>query len=246
MAFGRFRRRRRRLSQWFPVLGTETHVPQGTVEDNVAYQDLDFDVSNNVPNTLVVALTWDNKPEQQLGVAGNTTFPSIADWEQSGWQLDSIVGCVPLLAFKSGTQAAGTLFVTAAFEVLRIDPGTGNPLSATPELDYDPQLANNIRDPWIWRRSWILDPGTDTGGTTNFSGWPRTNTLYTGSGANHVFQTKSRRRIGPEERLFFICTARHFPVTSDLTGRETHLTGMLDYRIIGRAVKTTNRRNASR
>lgn len=246
----RFRsRRRRRTRQWFPVLGTETHITGGTAKNDVAWQEGSETIIGNDPVTVVVALTWDFQAEEEVEL--NTGFPTLADFEQSAWFLDGIVGKVFFGSFPDPELPAGfgPIAITAGFEVLRVDSASGAPIAtgADIETSYDPQLAFNIRDPWIWRRTWIIEPSvSDTGLIFSQRQWPATNVNYGSAVDGPHIETKSKRKIAQEERLFFIFTARHFPVGADLSLRHTGLNWMLDYRLIGRSLKATNRRNASR
>lgn len=242
-------RRRRRQRVWLPVLGTETHITGATAANDVAAQFDSGTVSGNTPLTFVHSLTWDFPAEQQI--VNNAGFPSLADFEQSGYLLDSIIGKCFVAANIDDQHATSfrPLQVTAGFEVLRVDAGTGLPVATgtTIEEDYDPTLAFNIRDPWIWRRTWILEPqGNNAGVVFSDRQWPCSTAKYGSVSDGPHIETKSRRRVGPEERLWFILTARHYPANIDLTNASTFVEWMLDYRLIGRPMKMSNRRNASR
>lgn len=248
------RRRRRRTGQWFPVLGQETEAGEGS-ENDIAAQHFTMAVGGNTPSVTVLGLTWDFPTEEQI-VLGQG-LPSLADWQGSAWFLEKVVGHLFISHAGEAVPETKALYVVAALIVLRVDESDGSPLATGTAFanQYDPALMQNIRDPFIWRRSWILgqnlksvnnNAGTVMDDMTNAAGWPSNNVAYASSMDNHHIDTKSKRAIKDEERLFLALSARHYPWTVDATGLNSVLDCAFDYRIVGRLIKATNKRNASR
>jgi len=176
-----------------------------------------------------------------IGNGGTDEFPIVADFtqenpaigsaaetlsdlENSGYRLRRIVGKIFVSSVANandpnGNTNASWLVVTAGIMVRRIDEATGVSHAFTAgEAAVDDTL--NVRDPWIWRRSWSL--GAVVVESTNAQqdalplgvigasvGIPRNNWSHGPSALDgpHV-DAKTARIIGPEERLVLNVTAR--------------------------------------
>lgn len=204
---------------------------------------------NSIPGTVggaevaVIPLVKD----EPLNITATTS--SLGDLEGSAYRLRRIVGKIFVLAQRTVTQVGAEGFntlVTAGFIVLKTDE-QGVPL-ATGASAYDVSNLDNIRDPWIWRRTWFVsDPNSvlDSGIGHNFLPGPSTNMEY-GSVADgpHV-DAKTARVIGDEERLFMVVTA------TSADGNNAQLLKSVgvffDLRVLGSMRKQSgNRRNSSR
>jgi len=244
------RRRKRAKYTWMPTLGgvsTSGDTSRGTAAFG---QIIDVDSDTAVRNGFVTSLVPDETFQPD---AAQTEQVSLRDFtEGQDWFLKRIVGKVWVGVAQSIPSVQDQVswrncWVTAAFFVAKAKDT--NP--EVPDLDfdeYDPQESQNVRQPWIWRRSWLL---TDFGVTPNTHrqySYPSSNTLNTGSGqmdGPHV-DAKTARRIRREERLWFVAAAYGFSgavldfggVVSD---SQLQIAVNVDYRILGQMRRSTNR-----
>lgn len=247
-----FRRRRNNVS-WFPTLQQEPDIPEGctgtTFVDwpNWLIGSITVNPSADCPGekTQVIDLTWDFPVEEELFV---DQVPSLADFQGSGWRLRRMVGNLTVAAFDiSQTQtqvSAQPCMIGAGLIVLKVDDG-GNPLQ--PDASYSPLKWKNIRDPWAWRRTWVLQPNYySAGGFIEHQTYPATNVEYGTAVGGPYFDAKTNRRIGQEERLFLCIDAQRRNFSAIPQSVATSIEWTLDYRLLGNLMKETNRRNASR
>lgn len=210
-----------------------------------------------IPQQHVVSLVPDETFFPDQASAANSSLRDLTEGQD--WFLRRIVGKVwvgcsqtsPTQVRAMGVSPGWPSFLCgAAFFVARAkddDP-------ETPDLEvreYDPLGAENIRQPWIWRRTWLLtDFGIqDVAGTPHFSLWPSSNMLNTGGGVldGPHLDAKTARRIRREERLWFTTSVVPFNYFVD-DGNGANVSGTaqqaitwnLDYRILGQLRKSKN------
>lgn len=239
-----FRRRRRKLVTWLPNL--ERQVGPNDIPVNFIANSIAVDGRGAV-TSAAETLVRDQPQADSL---------ELADFTQGGYLLQRIVGKLHIAML--GQSAEGSLypayaFVTAGFEVNRVDQQGDLLAGATPDI-YGPYTPLNERDPWLWQRSWVVSNGKTT--PTVAAGYTDASIAWNGINAPgnqwngsvqdgpHI-DVKVKRRIGPEERLcFWISTWQE----DDLG--ETALPGdvyyILQYRVLATPIRTSNRRNASR
>jgi len=151
--------------------------------------------------------------------------------------------------------------VTAGFFVARADTAVlSQPIGTGAEgnLLYSPQVAANTRQPWIWRRSWILGvdgfgPGlTEDLGVTIPTGsvirgrgsFPSNNLGYPGVLDGPHVDAKTGRRVRLNERLFFACSASYYtPGGIAPTTWNTNVQVMVDCRYLGALRRPKGRSN---
>lgn len=184
-----------------------------------------------------------------------TQATSLADLEQSGYRLRRIVGKLVFQMLQGAAVAAGDVniaIVTAGFIIRRIDQQdlTGRSLAAVLGGTGDElSVANldNIADPWIWRRSWVLaDVVNSTAVDVNATAFPLSNTQYGGGVLDgpHI-DAKVARVVGPEERLFFCVTTEG--INGQPQGNPGAVLLLSDLRVLASMRNQVgNRRNASR
>lgn len=164
---------------------------------------------------------------------------SLADVESTGYRLRRIVGKIWCAVDQVVQDDAGTVMCTAGIMVRRVDAG------GAPVANSDPGNFNNMCDPWVWRRSWLLANAASTNTEDTFLITMPTANTQLGSVADgpHVDQ-KTARLVGPEERLFLTCGATLMNGQNEGTMRVRWAT---DLRVLG-SMRTSsgNRRNASR
>lgn len=252
-------RRKRARYNWFPVLGTESDVFDEGDFFAPASGRLHVTIADPAPMDIV-SLTWDYPTEVEEGF---DTIPSLADFQGSEYQLERTVGKFFVQVNTTNAQAdpapeqAVRCLVVAALIVLRVDEKTGAPLRSGDLSEYSPMLSENIADPWIWRRSWILaEEHTWPSQASIFynrfqQGFPRSNALYGDIESGPHVDTRSVRRIRKEERLFLIVQAfkldANFIPEAPQEGEPLpDIQYLFDYRILGKLVKASARGNTSR
>lgn len=244
------RRRRRSKYTWFPTLGTvfTTTPPE---EDPVSYHDAGFLIPRTyVPGSLTTGATPTN------GVA-TYTFPIVPDFtaettfaasgndfslrdrvEGQDWLLKRLVGKIFLTTGQLQTNTTGwdAVRITAGFFVARAEDDQQNQVDLFEE-EFNTMAADNVQDPWIWRRSWMLSSRVTTTPNSGFAG----NNTILGAGifdGPHI-DSKVARRITREHRLWFVVNAAGFDVDGDPAGgraAETEnpfISGWLDLRVLG-------------
>lgn len=256
----RMRRRRKGARvAWFPNLSQEPSLPETCGQDFPAtkwpvWLNGDFTVdSGDCPceNTQVADLTWDFPAEEEVLL---NQVPSLADFQGSAWRLRRCVGnlfvhVTDASASPSFATSFSKVIIGAGLMVLRTDE-TGNPLSV--DSEYSPLAQKNIRDPWIWRRTWILQPLAGRLNDVSLSfisnigppgAYPASNVMYGTAVGGPSMDAKTNRRIGLEERLFLCIDGQYvnYPGTNPVL-----VNWHFDYRLLGSLMRETNRRNASR
>lgn len=225
---------------WLPAL------PEASISNDGIILVVEHDISGPTGSriTSVHSLTLDNPAEQAVAVGDST---SLSDFEGSAYRLRRIVGKF-FGAITQNQDAAGlptAVITTVGFIVLRVDPITGLPVGGgAADANYSPQAFGSERDPWIWRRSYILSNALAA--NTFANAWPTATTDYGSVSDGPHIDAKTARVVKDEERLFFVISTSVFERLG--TGQETTpVKYALDYRILASMLKMSgNRRNASR
>lgn len=238
----RFRRRRRSPVTWLPNWGGQTAANEDVnfIGGNLA---VDF---RGVQSTFTFPLLKDAQDE---------TGTTLADYTQGGYLLKRIVGKL-FCNMRQFTPAEGTktppwCIFSAGIEVLRTDQTNLPAGLAAPVLNYGTLDRDNERDPWIWRRDWILANGqvdlAGYGAAAEAFAWGNTNNQEYGSVMDgpHV-DAKVGRRIGPDERLYISLTTLFNQATLLEPAQDGEVAFRFIYRVLGVPIRSTNRRNASR
>lgn len=192
--------------------------------------------------------------DQGSSTLGGTTAAlqdkTLADVAESGYRLRRIVGKLFFAAAQDTLSQLGdatTWIVTAGFIVRRVGAngqsvasiasGGSGLLLSTVSLD-------NLADPWIWRRSFVVS--NIVGPTLDHATFPFVNNLQMGSALDgpHVDQ-KTARIVGPEERLFLSVSVSGTNGNSQTSPGAILMLG--DLRVLGSLRSNVgNRRNANR
>lgn len=217
------RRRRRNQGTWLPVLGT---VPADSDCDKLSHFTMQLEVPQTGPcGSIFGILPVVFDTPQEPDALANTD--ALTDLVGNEYFLKRIVGKLHLgIKEQSDTAQHAISFpyyyiATAGFFVARaqdesIAGGSSLPIGGLLYNQYAPQIREVIREPWIWRRSWVLgsavkDAELRASFGTNFAtsqGWPQNNSTY-GSiqDGPHVDQ-KTKRRVRQDERLWFTIQVR--------------------------------------
>lgn len=183
--------------------------------------------------------------DQPQNIAGLTS--SLADTEGSAYHLRRIVGKI-FVEFDQqiATPHAQTVAVTVGFMVIEVEPSLNFlPKSATFD-DYNCANLDNIRDPWIWRRTWVV--GANEVGGSQFSVPPQNNFSFGSGGVMdgpHI-DAKTARSVKDEQRLAMVITTTQ--ISPSAAGADVGVIVVTtDLRVLGSLRKQSgNRRNASR
>lgn len=257
----RGRRRRRARSTWFPNLGITIASEGGT---SAFYS---FNRSSLQPNTDSSVAPWVGGsgiwqpfdcfaliPDQTAQISAHDADFTLRDYvEGQDWLLDSIVGSIHV-----GINATNTnldpgqepneqwatiavtvgIFVADAIEENQIHPDIAS------NREIDPTNVDNIRQPWVWRRTWLLsNPGTIFAGQQTAGGWPSTNTFVTGNLGPGI-RTKTKRRIRRNQRIWLIAACTGFDFNNISVGGDPEtqpvVNIMADLRICGKMRRSHN------
>lgn len=125
-------------------------------------------------------------------------------------------------------------------------------------FDYNPLHPACAREPWIWRRTWIISlgnnfssggsiinaGGANIAGVTNGGGmyFPPTNVHYGDAEAGTRIDAKTARRVRQDERLYFAFASRAWKLSQAITnGAPLPIVGHTDIRLLGQMRKPHNR-----
>lgn len=199
-----------------------------------------------VPTIYVTPIVPDETffPDQ-TAAAGST----LRDFtEGQDWFLKRLVGKLAVSIEQSSPGEGGSTYPTimfgAAFFVARADDNNPN----FPDLqgqEYDPLGSQNIRQPWIWRRTWILSNQAAPVPGSGLPPWPTNNEVFGSALDGPHIDAKTARRIRREERLWFCANAYggvQFPGDENIGvsfGGKAYFT--LDYRVLGAMRRSNNR-----
>lgn len=223
------RRKRKTKYTWLPPQGTsqESGAAVGTIRSNF----IDLNSAGN-PVVGCIPCIFD-EPQDQPYPAGTEPLVNLLGNE---YFLRRIVGKV-FVNLDINQEGTGTgavsgypaVIATAGFFVARCDPANLNqPIEFTTQSNvYDPQAQITQREPWIWRRSWLL-AGGDLGlglafadkdhlnafNQTLFTAFPSSNIRYPGVLDGPHVDAKTARRVRQHERLFFGFSAQTYPIGS--------------------------------
>lgn len=240
------RRRRRTRGTWFPNLGSfasENSSGSGRV--------FSITLGSADPETIITPLTYDVEFGED---ADSEISTSLSDIVGSEYVLQRIVGSLfvyRIPAISAGVDVSPAILFTAGFFVARqndsaVAPGIDSPVgsaSAQERQDnYSPMDSDNIREPWIWRRSWILGAGLNQSNsgagvplpasTIDAGSFPCSNVYYGSLRDGPHIDSKVKRRVAQDNRLWLALTAKTWTFPS-VPVPEVEVRGYVDYRLYG-------------
>jgi len=243
------RKRRKTRYTWMPALGGTVNSGE-SAKGNTGFGFLQT-IANDATafNSTVISLVPD---ETFLPDQANTNQVSLRDFtEGQDWLLKRIVGkCVVGVErtrqVVTETTSWANVTCCAAFFVARAQDDN----QELPDLtidEYDPLESQNVRQPWIWRRTWVLSDGgvADNTRTNLLPAFFSDNIQYTNAMDGPHIDAKTARRIRREERLWFVFSAVPFTHAADdggaVSASTMRLSVNVDYRILGTLRKSNNR-----
>lgn len=269
------RKRRRTKFTWLP--GDGTTVTAGAIQQDVVAFSLQVNLGTGTDSALSSGLVSNviadfNPPE-------DTGQTSMADSLGSEYLLKRIVGKVFVEAFQEGIVGQATTFTLGeqnsaivscgffvapySYDTATRAPNIGQPIGieGDPHITpYNPNLVQVIREPWIWRRSWLLTPGGSLG-AWDYPGaqhqstiaadfalgagtFPSNNTGFPGVLDGPHVDAKTARRIRKHERLWFAMQGTLMPEGSTVDPDKWsafRIRSVVDVRCLGMTRKAHNR-----
>lgn len=244
--FPRFRRFRRNRGVWFPVLGNGWNADEGD------YRSASFsgatptvpDSRGDGPTQNVFPLTRDITQFVNTSTDLDVSLRDIVEGQE--WKLNRLVGQLHVDVSERNTTVQNTSWplveISAGIFVAR----TGDFDQTLPDLTFDevdPLQARNAQNSWVWRRNWILS--RPLASNVGFSAVPCSNGWLAEPSGPYI-DTKVKRRIGREQRLWFIIGAMGWEgVTTQMTPdsgiEQPFVRFNLDLRIHGQMVRAKGR-----
>lgn len=245
-------RRRKSKYIWLPGLGSPeiTDIPE-SADNGFSFSCSAQDRGAIATSAFALFPILEDTPQEVTSTQENV--PNIVDFIGTDYVIKRIVGKVFLEALQVAADTPPTAIVTAGFFVARAeDANPVVPIEANNTTqavsNYDPNFVDNIREPWIWRRSWMLSNTGSTNASTNAFRTNRSNNMEYGSiqDGPHI-DAKTGRRVRNDERLWFACSAR-IPTTdsAELTNDPAIsivVNGYLDVRVLGALRRARNKSN---
>lgn len=241
-------RRKRRFS-WLPTLGSRSELGQAA-----NFQPFRVQVQpGSGPSMLnqwasqtafaVFPLTLDKPLEAgEVEIAEGDAAGRLQAIVGQEWFCERIVGhfFVSYDLPDTGQRVPPAVLVTLGFFVARAGDaaglqGAGLPIGfsgAETFRSYSPVSQNAIREPWMFRRSWMLGGAVQPG--EGFSALPTSNVFYGDALSGPKIDVKSVRRIGNDDRLWAACTTTSFGEAGG-AGEITvgNISCLLDLRVLG-------------
>lgn len=241
-----------------PVLG---HVEEGDVL-SYAFAD-QLILSDGLTNVLNAGdaggvqvgpkvLVPDFTPEQSAVAAdlGSTLHDRVAG---NAWLLNRIVGKLHFACHSNQGDVADPdvtwagIYLTFGIFVARAKDDNQGVADLTPK-EADPTQVDNQMNPWVFRRSWILSNPLFVAVNGNVPQWPSTTSGYGSMADGPHIDSKSKRIIQREHRLFYVVNARGYDgrtlgVSGDTT-LQPSFSGLLDLRVYG-ALRGGHQKNSS-
>lgn len=250
------RKRRRTRGTWFPNIGTANDD-----EDNLQGRFFQINFPGGSGQEIALTpLTFDEpKTDDTLGASD----VSLADVIGSEYVLQRIVGKLFIARHAADTVVDGAftdaqpaVLVSAGFFVARandsssgggVDTPIGSASAAEIRDNYSPLEIDTVREPWIWRRTWILGSQVSSGRLTNeplnsqsARRYPMSTALYGSVADGPHIDSKVKRRVRQDQRLWFSVAACTYPPQTAVDTGQLAILGYLDYRLFGSLRKAQN------
>jgi len=239
------RRRRPNNGTWLPT--STTDLGDGYNGSNVETQGLYGSLGvlgEGAVSTYLLPLTADTPIEGDAFAINN----SLADIVGSEYFLKRIVGkfyCAYTEAAEGGFDFCK---VALGFMVCRADSAlpdipigapsatfwsNADPTAQAAFNSYSPLAAETVREPWIWRRSWVL--------ASSSASLPRSTANFGSVLDGGHIDAKTKRRVVNDERLFMALSVCRWPYTNAGLGDAGSIDFDIDLRLFASLRKARNR-----
>lgn len=204
-----YRRRRRNRGLWLPIEPTLFGAGETIAAATFHQEQYDAPVENGeITPPISVPVAFDRTFDDDT-TSGQSVQTMRDLTEGQDYFLDRIVGKVWGEVGIQDDDPIETL-LCMAFAILPVSDGQ----PGAPALSNDsrnPLLAQNVMEPWIWRRTWKLyNPTVEAAGPVGQAVIPIGPATVSQYGSvmdgGHV-DAKTRRRVRHNERLFFVSSA---------------------------------------
>lgn len=200
-----------------------------------------------------------------------TQTSSLADQIGSEYVIERIVGNLYASVTAPGDDEPTVInpkvvIVTAGIFIARANDadsggGANTPIGSASALErfnnYSPMSPDTTREPWMFRRTWILASGRESNAfalrPTPFAGLggfgKQNNTDMDGGVTGPFVDVRSVRRVRNDERLFLAISGRSIDRLVDSEnppnpgGTQTRVNVVFDYRVLGAIRRAANRSN---
>ena len=210
-------RKRRTRYTWFQCIGTAG--PAADANDDTAAREIVNTVFNNgTAETQIIDWLPDFGSDELAPIPNQVT---MGDYQNNAYFIKRIVGKIFCSVQQSAADTQFAAIVAAGFFIARADEGSanGDPIGADSAANrnenYSALRTTNTREPWMWRRTWILanQQATDVS-LAGEKFYPRTNADYGSMTDGPHIDMKTARRVNEGERLYMALTTRSFPLDS--------------------------------
>lgn len=257
------RRKRRKKYTWFPTHGTS--IPQIAGQQQYIASPYGFQLSFDGQVTVghhIFPLVIPDYPVEETGA------DTLSDILGSEYLVERIVGKFFATSYANISDTPTAALVSLGIFVARADgndptqpAGGGTAVASVEESsrNFNPQDFQTIREPWMFRRSWVLSHywpivNTSTGAPLQvpsqaqaWNRWPATTAGYGSVADGPHIDVKSVRRVRQDERLWGVISAQPVPFPggspSIVAGSQYRVEGVFDYRVLGALRKAKNRSN---
>lgn len=217
-------RKRRTRYQWLFTRGSAG--PVSDVLDSTNFRDfptLNPGTTGNTAIAIVPVLEDTSSDEQTTGLP-------LGVYQNNEYVIKRIVG----KAFVNVAQVAGSqkgaIVAGLGFFVARAEDSSENPAPGEEDFpigfrgnafdakvnDYGVLNNTTMREPWIWRRTWVLSNQLTTA-ANEVTSFPKTNVEYGSVQDGPHIDAKVARRVRHDERLFACFQVSPYPVAHSFT-----------------------------
>jgi len=253
--------KRRTKYTWFPTIGTNVGGP-GAPDDNVSGREFIIFATPQTTNVIISPLTVDVPLE---GDDIDTTAPGqLAGAVGQEYFIRRVVGKVfaaTRIARNTGNDPSTPpaallgvgLFVARANDSSQgHDTPIGSASASERQENYNPLGEETIREPWIWRRTWVLGNTAtrefaiaNVWGNVPTSDFAENNFPSSTAGYGSVMDgphmdAKTARRVGNDERLWIAIAATPLPTVVPF-GEDLSISGYFDFRILAQLRRARQR-----
>lgn len=244
------RKRRKTRYTWLPMLGGAGD-PNVDESNRVAFpfQATTGGVPMVTGSTGSISLVplLEDTPQESITTANPD--PNIADFIGTDYVIKRLVGKIFLSMAQPAADTPFATYVTCGVFVARADDQqpllpVGASTQALAKENYDPGYTDNVREPWAWRRNWVLGNKNTTNAGTAFGSMrqmPDNNTQFPGVLDGPHIDMKVARRVRSDERLWFVCSASAIADDNQLPTVALTVDGYADLRALGALRKAHNR-----
>lgn len=230
-------RRRKTKYTWFPSLGTTLTSGAFSYRTSSQFLELLTPIADGEAPTvdnggsICVPVIPDYSEIESVGSATDTDL-TLRDYvEGQDYLLKRIVGKCFVSARGQSGNIYSAVVVTAGFFVARALDADSTAVGLNDD-EIDPGAAQNVMQPWIWRRQWKL--GVVGSDAYQASGeWPPNNALLGSALDGPHIDARVSRRVTKEHRLWFAATVLGIKPDSLSSTAVVTSDVQLDVRVLG-------------